>query len=78
VTASSLELLHQRAGAHSRSVVQLNVRVPSDIKERLDAVVRQLGVNAGEYLSAVLEDALALSENRLASEPPQSPSPGGS
>jgi len=71
---TSLDALHQRATAHSRRLVQLNVRVPADIKERFDAVVRQLGVNAGEYLAAVLEDALPVSENRLASQTADSPS----
>lgn len=67
MTGSNLEALHKRA-RHQEKTVQLNVRLPADLKERLDAVVRRLGVNAGVYIAAVLGDSLPISEKELGAE----------
>ena len=64
MTSSNLDALHQRA-RHQEKTVQLNVRLPADLKERLDSVVRRLGVNAGVYIAAVLSDTLPVSEKAL-------------
>jgi predicted DNA-binding protein len=59
-----LEALNARA-RYGRDVVQLNVRIPPELKQRLEAVAKGLRIASSDYVEAMLEDVLPASERVL-------------